>query len=184
MTEANLSRILEVSRTPIREALLRLESEGVLSSALAKGFFVRPLSQDEAKELYPILAALEALALRSMESFPEATLDELSTTMKELSESMDPIRRWQLDSQWHNQLVSASQNHKLIEMTRSLRTNLARYELTYMQEITHRDDVDDQHRKILNALRQQDSDKAATLIEDHWKQGQHVILRWLTEQQT
>src|SRR6266540_7271671 len=63
ITEAGLSKTLGVSRTPVREALLQLEAEGVLQSTPAKGFTVRKLSITEAAELFPILSALEALAV-------------------------------------------------------------------------------------------------------------------------
>src|SRR5690348_7730652 len=71
LTEAALSRAMGVSRTPVREALLRLEAEGVLESTLARGFTLRPLSRSEAAELYPILAALEARAVKDAGPPPE-----------------------------------------------------------------------------------------------------------------
>src|SRR2546423_2195485 len=56
LTEAGLSKALGVSRTPVREALLQLEAEGVLESTPARGFTVRHLSSTEATELFPILS--------------------------------------------------------------------------------------------------------------------------------
>src|SRR5215469_11142131 len=63
--ELQISEELGVSRTPLREALLRLEREGFVRSELARGFSVEPLSAREIRESYPIIAALEALAMRS-----------------------------------------------------------------------------------------------------------------------
>ncbi|PYS67858.1 MAG: GntR family transcriptional regulator, partial [Acidobacteria bacterium] len=54
---------LGVSVTPLREALIDLEAQGFVDSALARGFFVRPLDSAEVREIYPIVGVLEALAL-------------------------------------------------------------------------------------------------------------------------
>lgn len=181
LTEASLSRLLEVSRTPVREALLRLEAEGVLESALARGFTVRPLTRREAEELYPILASLESLAVKTSVDVDDSTFDSLRAVMRELVGCESPVRRWQLDSQWHDLLVAASGNRKLMEMTESLRTNLSRYELAYMREVTSRSEADDQHHAILKALTNGDQDRASSLIRTHWLQGEQLVLRWLSK---
>lgn len=180
LTEAGLSSTLQVSRTPVREALLRLEADGILQSALARGFTVRPLDVTEAGELYPILSSLEALALRSATGVDEAVLDQLRRTMAELAACVDAVRRWQLDSQWHDLLVSLGGNSKLSAMVKRLRMNLSRYELTYMREVTSRHEADTQHAGILEALGRGDRRKAAELVEAHWQQGGRAVVRWLT----
>lgn len=110
VTEAGLSRSLQVSRTPVREALLRLEAEGVLQSALARGFTIRPLIGREAAELYPILAALEGLAVRSTTSLPGDTAKTLRATAQELKECQDPMLRRRLDAACHATIVASAGN--------------------------------------------------------------------------
>jgi len=179
LTEAGLSRTLQVSRTPVREALLRLQAEGVLQSALARGFTVRPLVRRDAAELYPVLAALEGLATRTVTSLDAATTRRLHTTLDELAQCADPVRRWQLDTEWHTTIAAASGNRHLLGMLTQLRTNLSRYELTYMREVKHRAEVDDEHRKVLAALAGGDFGQAADLLEAHWHDGMRTILDWL-----
>lgn len=183
LTEASLSRALDVSRTPVREALLRLEAEGVLRSALARGFTVRPLARREVEELYPILACLEALAVRAAIPAPKATLTTLRGTLAELEQCQDPIRRWKLDTAWHGTLAAASGNEHLVGMISQLRTNVSRYELAYMREITARDEADHQHRDILAAVAAREPDEAAKLLETHWHRGMHLVLEWLARTQ-
>lgn len=72
--ESKLSEELGVSRTPLREALLHLEQQGFVRSDLARGFSVEPLSQQEVREIYPIIWTLEGLALRSIGPLLKATL--------------------------------------------------------------------------------------------------------------
>lgn len=183
LTEASLSRSLDVSRTPVREALLRLEAEGVLRSALARGFTVRPLARREVVELYPILASLEALAVRTAAPVPGPTVATLRDTLAELEVCRDPVRRWKLDTSWHGTLVAASGNGHLAGMIGRLRTNVSRYELAYMREITLRDEADHQHRDILAAVLAHEPDRAAALVETHWHRGMRLVLEWLERTQ-
>lgn len=179
LTEAALSRAMEVSRTPVREALLRLEAEGVLESTLARGFMLRPLSRSEAAELYPILAALEALAVQDAGSAAEPVLGTLRATLGELEGCTDAVRRWQLDTAWHRTLTSACGNRHLAGLIAQLCTSLSRYELAYMQQVRSRERSDQQHREILSALEASDTHRAASLLSEHWHDGEQVILRWL-----
>ena len=64
LNEVHLARQLGVSRTPLREALTRLVSEGLVDSRPRRGFFARPLSLGEFRELYPLRAHLDPFALR------------------------------------------------------------------------------------------------------------------------
>lgn len=179
LTEASLSRSLRVSRTPVREALLRLEAEGVLESALARGFTVRPLVRREAEELYPILASLEGLAAESATPVAGAVLAELGDVLTELEACTDPVRRWRLDSRFHAAIADASGNAHLAGMIGRLRTNLSRYELTYMAEVSARHAADEEHRAVLAALRDDAPDRAAALLRAHWTSGMTLITAWI-----
>ncbi|WBB57692.1 GntR family transcriptional regulator [Streptomyces sp. WMMC500] len=181
LTEAGLSRALQVSRTPVREALLRLQAEGVLQSALARGFTVRPLVRRDAAELYPVLAALEGLAARSITSLDAATTKRLHTTLAALAACTDPVRRWRLDTEWHTTIAAAAGNGHLLGLITQMRTNLSRYELAYMREVKHRAEVDREHRDILAALGRGDAARAGDLLESHWHAGMRTILDWLGE---
>ena len=183
VTEAGLSRSLQVSRTPVREALLRLQAEGVLQSALARGFTIRPLMRREAADLYPILAALEGLAVRSIGSLPSATAETLRGTVEELGGCDDPVRRRRLDTAFHATVVSAAGNRHLTELTEQLRTNLSRYELAYMRAVLDRRHADREHEEILAAMISGDLDRAASLLSGHWHDGMHRILEWLDTQE-
>jgi DNA-binding GntR family transcriptional regulator len=181
LTEAALSRAMGVSRTPVREALLRLEAEGVLESAFARGFIVRALSRSEAAELYPILAALEALAVQDAGPAMKPVLGTLRATLSDIEGCTDAVRRWQLDTGWHETLTSACGNRHLADLIAQLRTSLSRYELAYMQQVRSREEADRQHREILSALEAGDTGRAASLLTGHWHDGEQLILRWLAD---
>lgn len=179
LTEASLSRSLQVSRTPVREALLRLEAEGVLQSTLARGFTVRPLVRSETEELYPILAALEGLAVTTAMQLGAVETEPLAAILAELESCTDPVRRWQLDTEWHGGIVAAAGNEHLVALTGQIRTNLSRYELTYMREVHSRTAADREHREILAAIEDGRVDVAAEAIQRHWHGGMRLVQAWI-----
>src|SRR5271165_5327532 len=77
LNELELSLRLKTSRTPLREAMLHLEREGLVRSDLRRGFSVEPLSPREVRETYPVLCALECHAVRSSAEFIPPLLPEL-----------------------------------------------------------------------------------------------------------
>jgi DNA-binding GntR family transcriptional regulator len=181
VTEAELSRSLGVSRTPVREALLRLEAEGVLDSTPARGFSVRPLRPAEALELYPILATLERLAVSTS---PARALDlaALRAIDAELVATSDPVQRWRLDTAFHDTIVSACPNASLRTMLHALRVRVARYELAFMRDGDRESHSVPLHEQILAALDDADMVKAADLIGRNWEGSRTLILSWLNTQ--
>lgn len=70
-------------------------------------------------------------------------------------------------------------NRHFAGLIAQLRTSLSRYELACMQQVRSREKADQQHREILSALETGDARRAASLLTEHWHDGEEVILRWL-----
>ncbi|PLS30004.1 Bacterial regulatory protein, gntR family [Bifidobacterium margollesii] len=181
LTEPMLIKRLGVSRTPIREALLRLEAEGVLTSQLARGFRLKPLDRTEVEEIFPILASLEMLAIREMpDEIRPSTLKRLRTTAARLGSTEDPIQRWRLADEFHRLLAAEAGNHRLDEMTRQIRVMIGRYELAFMLEVSPRHrDADKRHDRIVDALERNERLQAARLDREHWDEESQQITHWL-----
>lgn len=179
LNEAKLSVELGVSRTPVREALLRLAAEGVLEATLARGFTVKPLTSGEAQDLYPILGALEALAVRSARGYTKTELREFKQLATVLRREADPLRRWQIDTQWHELLASNCGNGVLKTELRRIRTSVSRYEIAYMRDATDRSPGDDGHKEIIELLSAGLLEQAAERVEQHWSEGLEGVLRWV-----
>lgn len=181
LTEAGLSKTLGVSRTPVREALLQLEAEGVLQSTPARGFTVRDLSAREATELYPILSALESLAIR----FTRDRIDtkHLQRIDAQLANATDPVTRWKLDTAFHEALVSASHNQSLRDMITRLRVTLSRYEIEYMRTAGNqpRHGTGKHHGVIIDALIAGDHDGVSQAIWENWRQSLDAVQTWLNQ---
>jgi DNA-binding GntR family transcriptional regulator len=181
LTEAGLSKSLGVSRTPVREALLQLEAEGVLQSNPAKGFTVRDLSETEAAELFPILSSLESLAVRlSAKRFDLRRLRKLDA---DLTAAKDPVTRWRLDTAFHEKLIENCPNATLRALITRLRVTLSRYEIEYMRSAApawqHADGT--RHAAILDALTHNDLEGADLAIARNWQASLDAVQTWLNK---
>src|SRR5690349_15351115 len=156
LTEAGLSKALGVSRTPVREALLQLEAEGVLQSTPARGFTVRDLDSQEATELFPILAALEGLAVKTTAP-DQFDIEQLREIDERFATAQEPIARWKLDTAFHEAMVAACPNQSLRALITRLRVTMSRYEIEYMRRVdSWKHITDPRHTAILDALHAHD----------------------------
>jgi DNA-binding GntR family transcriptional regulator len=180
ISDSVLAQELGVSRTPVREALLRLEGEGFLEVAPGRGFFVKPLSAGEVREVYPILWTLEVLALRSSGPPSPDALAELGRINAELAEAGDdPERRIDLDAAWHRTLLEGCGNQQLLGLIASLKAVIRRYEYAYMQNAGLVPVSTRAHDEIARAMERGDVDAAAPLLEDNWRFTLAELLPWL-----
>lgn len=182
LSDQSLAPRFNVSRTPMREALLELTREGVVVSDVGRGFVVRPLTIREAAESYPIVASLEVLALRTAPFPSRARLDELRSLNDQLGRTRDPARRVELDRKWHQLLVGDCGNAHLLELIERLTMSLARYEHAYMRSGKRAATSHTHHAKIVAALQRRDRDAAAALLERNWTGSAEAIREWLTGQ--
>ena len=180
ISDSVLAQELGVSRTPVREALLRLAGEGFLEVAPGRGFFVKALSADEVREVYPIVWTLEVLALRSSGPPSARTLAELHRINAELAQAADdPERRIELDVAWHRTLLEGCANQQLLALIASLKAVIRRYEYAYMQNAGLVPVSTRAHDEIARAVACGDVDAAAPLLESNWRFTLAELLPWL-----
>jgi DNA-binding GntR family transcriptional regulator len=182
LNELQLSRRLAVSRTPLREALLHLEREGLVRSDLRRGFSVEPLSSREVRETYPVLAQLECLAVRSSAAFLPPLIPELARVNALLSVARTGARARDLDALWHKTLIGQTRNGRLIAMIGRLHRTVARYERLYMADRNHVETSVRQHAAILAALEAGKIEAALTALEENYLFGMQVLLRKMGEE--
>jgi DNA-binding GntR family transcriptional regulator len=182
INESELSAELGISRTPLREALLGLEKEGLVATSPGRGFSVVPLSAQEVAEVYPILWTLECLALR-LRGFPAAReLSELLEINRRLEASLhEPSIALELDTEWHTALLKDCPNTRLQESIRHLKQSAYRYEYAYMREANRVVTSATQHRQIIAALRKKDMDRAVAILEENWRITLEVTESWLAQ---
>src|SRR6516164_1643953 len=104
--ESQLAALVRVSRTPLREALLCLEQEGLVRSDLRRGFTVAPFSTRDVRETYPLLAALERHAARTNFDFLHLLLPDLKRINELFVRARSAKVAIERDTQWHAVLMS------------------------------------------------------------------------------
>jgi len=180
--ESKLAAELGVSRTPLREALLHLEREGLVRCDLHRGFTIEPLSAREVREVYPLLAALECFAARSSGRLLLLVVPVLTRINADFRRSGSPDKALELDTIWHETLLSQSKNARLLALVASLRRAIRRYEHFYMVDAARISTSAAQHRAILSAIRRGDMEAIVKGIETNYLFGMQVILRKMGEE--
>lgn len=180
INESQLSAALGVSRTPLREALLHMEKEGLVVSEPARGFLAAPLSINEAREVFSVLAGLECLALRTSGSLVMRRMAELHDLQAAYEEAPDAATAAELDARWHERLSAACWNRRLLEVTGQYRGIAARY-LAASGSVRwpHAASLV-QHRAVLDSLDSGDIESAVAALERHWAGTTRELLSGLS----
>jgi DNA-binding GntR family transcriptional regulator len=158
-----------VSRTPIREALGRLASEGFLERLPHRGFRVPEESLGNLLELYPIVASLELLAGRlALERFTPADIAELKAVNGQLAAARDrgDVRAMlELNNRFHRLISERGGNRRLAGLLDDLRSQLTRLELWYYSGRDRTQRSIREHEEIIGAIESGDRPRALTLLE-------------------
>lgn len=178
INEVQLAGSLGVSRTPLREALIALESEGQIESENGKGFRFAPLSASEFRDLAPVMAALEGLAL---ELTPPEALPAIGSRLKEMAEAFaEELVEHQLiitkDDEWHSVMLSACPNSRLLSVIESVRSSFHRYESLLVPENVLVERVAAEHAEIARRLEDGDVGGATEALKLNWMMGMQRIL--------
>jgi DNA-binding GntR family transcriptional regulator len=182
VNEVHLAQKLGVSRTPLREALNRLASEGALTSAPRLGFFVRPLTLEEFQQVYTIRPLLDPEALRLAGIPSAAKLDRLERINAKLAKAASgSAGAIALDDRWHLELIGDCPNRVLIELIENNILRTRRYEMALMRESLNVMRATDEHTRILQALRRGDLEGACDALKDNMQSGFEPIAAWLKE---
>lgn len=179
--DADLAAQLGVSRTPVREALLRLADDGVLESAMGRGFRVPPIEAVELREVGDILGALEALALRLSPPATAERLERLRGIDQHLEQTRGDVSRClDLEDEWHRVLLEACPNARLLALIASLRHVPRRYLAAYMRDAGRLSLSTLPHQKIARALQDGSGDSAASVFQQQWRRGIAELEAWVT----
>jgi DNA-binding GntR family transcriptional regulator len=174
-----LATQLGVSRTPVREALLRLVREGVLETSMGRGFRVRPLDPVELREVGAVLGSLESLALRLSAELSQGRLDRLRELDRRLEQTRGDLTAClDLEDEWHRVLLEDCPNRRLLELIASLRQVPRRYLAAYMRDAGRLSLSTLPHAKILQALKGGGRDSAAAVFEQQWRRGVAELEAW------
>jgi len=167
--EQELSDAMGVSRTPVREALGRLASEGFLERIPHRGFRVPSEAVSRVLELYPVVSALELLAGRlafpSVDQADLAELRKINARLREAMEAEDGQEALELNNRFHALIAERSGNQSLMELLDELRSQIRRLETWYYSYRQHTQQSIREHDSLIEALETGQLERALAIFE-------------------
>jgi DNA-binding GntR family transcriptional regulator len=178
LREVELAERLGISRTPIREAIRQLESDGLVVHLPRQGATVRVLEYSEIMELYEMRAVLEATAARlAARVASPVELAELRALNEELAKAGHGKDAYELNRQFHLTLLDVAKNRFLVKATDALQKTLLILGTTTLIEPERAKQAVAEHEAILEALDARDGARAETLMRAHIEAAQGARLR-------
>ena len=169
-----LADALGMSRTPVREALARLAEEGLVSTTPTRRTFVSPVTLAQAREVYPIVVSLEALALRlALPQVTPAALDEMRAANQRLAGALDAgdtCSALDADRAVHGAIIAMSGNAELQAMLAALISKVQRIERAFWGAADRRASVAD-HEQLIACMGGGDADGAQVALTQNWVRG-------------
>ena len=177
---AALSRQLDVSVTPIREALTQLQQAHIIKAVPNRGFIISDLDVKEAEDLYNLVASLEVMAIENSE-FDAGVIDELKKQQEVFENAEDALTRIQADLDFHHVLTKGYDNKLALQILNELRTRIFFYERAFMSNDSFYNKTDNQHDAIISAIADDNVPTASLLLKMNWMLILNYIQKKLTE---
>jgi DNA-binding GntR family transcriptional regulator len=179
--ESDLARRLEVSRTPVRSALHRLQQERWVEGTETGKHLrlsVSPTTQDDARELFQIVGALEGLASRWVAALPDETRLPLARELRDFNEEFreeaardapDSQRFFELHVGFHDTLVRGTAAPRLMTLHRAIKPQADRYRRVYGSALVGvATDIMDEHDSVVDAIQAGDPARAERCALQYW----------------
>lgn len=173
LMEIDLANKLGVSRTPIREAIRKLEHEGLVVMIPRKGAHVADITQQELEDVLEIRLSLEVLAIEKATSrMTEKEIRSLKAAEAGFAElvergNVDLDELGEADEHFHDIIYEGTGNRRLVQILNNLREQMYRFRVEYMKQENIRETLVEEHDAILRALEARDKDQAVALTRNH-----------------
>lgn len=183
LMETQLAEEMGVSRTPVREAIRKLELEGLVVMVPRRGAYVASMSVRDISETFEIRSALEGLAAKlAVERISPEELDAMELTVLRMSKYIDGKELDTLidiDEEFHDTLVRASRNQRLAQMISTLREQIKRFRRASLSSEQRRKLILGEHRQILEAISERNGELAQQLVLEHISNSEDRLLEVL-----
>lgn len=181
LMEVQLAEELGVSRTPVREAIRKLELAGFVVMIPRRGAYVADISLKEVSEVFEIRGALEALAAElAAERASEEELENLERLLVEIGKSIEERNvemLVELDTRFHDALFKASRNERLSQILSSLREQIQRFRTQTLSHPARMRVALEEHRGIVEALAARDGELARRLAVEHIESAENSLMQ-------
>ncbi|MEV0063366.1 GntR family transcriptional regulator [Nocardia sp. NPDC050718] len=168
--QSEIAESLDISKLPVREALIALDVEGVVDMPPRRGAYVAPMSRDDVRDHYWLLGVVSGLAAaRAASRISAATLDRLDLILRRMGESGASAEREALNFAFHREINRASGSRRLISELKVLGS--AGPHGFYETHDDWSETADRDHREIVAALRARSAPLARQATEEHFQHG-------------
>lgn len=187
LMEIHLANRLGVSRTPIREAIRKLELEGLVIMIPRRGAEVAQITEKSLKDVLEVRRALDALCVElacdRIGSEEEEMLKEACEEFERATETKDATIIAKADVAFHDIIVQATGNQRLIQLINNLSEQMYRYRFEYIKDENRHDSLIDEHRIIYESIVKRDKKKAAETARLHIDNQEKSIIRQIRLEQ-
>ena len=184
LNENELAAEMHVSRAPVREATRALSEAGLLTIVRNRGAFVRDISLEEALDLYDLRSGYARVAgrLAALRATPEqvAGMEAMWQHMEAARDNQDSDDYYEVNRQFHAQVLDASGNHRLIELHEANEKELMLFLRRGVYGSLRLDASNRDHRRVIDAIAKGDEKAAARAFEDHVIGGKQRMLDTLS----
>jgi DNA-binding GntR family transcriptional regulator len=180
MTETEIAKRLGISRTPVREAIRQLESDGLVTHVPRVGAVVRTLDYAEITELYEMRAVLEGTAARfAARAASDIEISEMESINTEMAAATEVSELFDLNRQFHAVLLNAARNRYLIQSVEALQKTLLILGPSTMEEGSRAQEALAEHGQVIDALKRRDGAAAEAAMRNHIEAAHRTRLRQL-----
>lgn len=179
LREIHLADKLGVSRTPIREAIRKLELEGLVLMIPRRGAEVAEITEKSLRDVLEVRSALEELAVDlACERITEEDVDKLREAAKEfeeVSKGEDVTELAEADVRFHDIIYFATDNQRLIQLLYNLREQMYRYRVEYLKRPEVHETLFAEHEHIIECISKRDKASAKLAISTHIDNQMHAV---------
>jgi len=185
LMELQLAEQMGVSRTPVREAIRKLELEGFVVMVPRKGAYVSGISVRDIVDIFEVRVALESLAAGlAAERITEEELDELERVLFQIAEASAGENIGiiaEKDANFHELLFRASRNQRLVNMITHLQEHIQRFRTTSLSVPGRTKHAIEEHKNIVDAIGERNVELAQALAREHVENAEQSFLKVLQE---
>ncbi|HHW01400.1 MAG TPA: GntR family transcriptional regulator [Thermoanaerobacterales bacterium] len=186
LVESQIAEEMGVSRTPVREAIRRLEIEKLVVNLPRKGVMVAPINESQVKEIFNIRGALEGLAVKlAIDNIDSKTLRQMEEILQEMDQAIkkgDLDKEVECNTRFHDCILNASKSPKLSELLRNIHDQIQRFRHKSLSVEGRPQIALSEHNDILQAIKEKDKSKAEQLIKNHIENAGKALLKKIHEE--
>ena len=183
LMEIQLANKLGVSRTPIREAIRKLELEGLVLKIPRRGAEVAEITERNLRDVLEVREALEELSVKlACEHATQAQIEEMKQAAQVFKESLsgdDVTRIAEADVAFHDAINMATDNQKLIQILNNLREQMYRYRVEYLKNNEVYEQLLEEHEFLIQAVIKHDKAQAKDIICRHIDNQEKAIAEFI-----